>query len=654
MSNYKDTSLVDNVYPHKKNGKRYTIREDKKTGLCGLFADKEEIVPCEYDEIMGNLEPMIVIKGDKKGLIDCSGRFIIPCEYDWIANLPPSDHPSLVRKGKLWGAINEAGEIVIPFEYDKIWWQHDFVGYTVAEKEGKTFCFDDAGNSISPATVWPLGTHRNLSKSRYTQFRSCEKALWLGTNKPEEAMVDAATEARFKTGTEVGILAKGLLGEFKDMSPKGDPWHSAIDNMLLSTKFAIKDGIINICEAAFLYNGKYCAVDILHKVDGGYEIYEVKSSTDAGKEIYAQDVAFQKYVLTKCGLNIVGTYLVCINNEYVRQGDIDIHQLFKIEDISEAVNAEYPNVEANIDSAVKVLEGPEPDKPLSTACLNPYKCAFWQYCTRNVPKPSVLNLYKMDWADRFENLYNGRITFEDVRDMDLSAKQRMQVECTLNGATHINKEGIKSFLDTLTYPLYHLDFESIMPAIPLYDGTRPYQQLPTQYSLHIQKEPCGELTHKEFLAPSKGNPLRPIAEALCRDIPTGVSVLVYNKAFECTRLRELAEMFPDLADHLFAIRDNVKDLLVPFSKGYYYLPAMGGSFSIKSVLPALFPNDPELDYHALDDMCQNGGDAMTLFPKLQDMSPEDEEKARRALLNYCHLDTLAMVRVLDKLYEAVE
>jgi len=640
----------------------------------GIFRDTYELIHCGYDEfIYDDMFPSIVRKGNYKGLItykedNYTERVIVPCEYDWV-DFANFIRPITVRKGNLWGAYSWGGEIIIPLVYDDLIFQHSHFGFILAHKDGKEYLFDDNGKEFSPAVCWPNGTAQNLSKSRYTQFRCCEKSLWLGKYKPEVAIVDDATKSRFKFGTIVGDLAKGLFGTYKDetkyyrsdpsedLSELADPGkfnNIDIDRMIVGTQWDLEHNVENICEAAFYFNGKYCAVDILHKVDGGYEIYEVKSSTDAGKEIYAQDVAFQKYVLTKCGLNIVGTYLVCINNEYVRQGDIDIHQLFKIEDISEAVNAEYPNVEANIDSAVKVLEGPEPDKPLSTACLNPYKCAFWQYCTRNVPKPSVLNLYKMDWADRFENLYNGRITFEDVRDMDLSAKQRMQVECTLNGATHINKEGIKSFLDTLTYPLYHLDFESIMPAIPLYDGTRPYQQLPTQYSLHIQKEPCGELTHKEFLAPSKGNPLRPIAEALCRDIPTGVSVLVYNKAFECTRLRELAEMFPDLADHLLAIRDNVKDLLVPFSKGYYYLPAMGGSFSIKSVLPSLFPNDPELDYHALDDMCQNGGDAMTLFPKLQDMSPEDEEKARRALLNYCHLDTLAMVRVLDKLYEAVE
>ena len=524
--------------------------------------------------------------------------------------------------------------------------------YTI--RSGKDIIIDDKGKEFSPAVYWPVGTTRNLSKSRYTQFRSCEKSLWLGKYKPDVAIVDDATEGRFKTGTAVGELAKGLLGKYEDVTCRDRDNKIDIDQMLSRTAWCLKDNVENICEAAFLFNGKYCAVDILHKVEGGYEIYEVKSSTDADKEVYAWDVAYQKYVLTNCGLNIVGTYLVCINNEYVRQGEIDIHQFFKIEDISEAVNAEYPNVAGYIDAAVKVLEGPEPETPISVACQHPYKCAFWQYCTRNIPKPSVLNLYKMDWVKRFKNYHAGRITFEDVKDMDLTPKQRMQVECALEGKESINKEGIQSFLDTLTYPLYHLDFESIMPAIPIYDGTRPFQQLPTQYSLHIQKEPCGELIHKEFLAPSKGNPLRPIAEALCRDIPTNVSVLVYNKGFECTRLAELAELFPDLADHILAIKDNVKDLLVPFSKGYYYLPAMGGSFSIKSVLPALFPNDPDLDYHALDEMCQNGGMAMTLFPKLQDMSSEDEERARRALLKYCHLDTLAMVKVLEKLYQATK
>lgn len=492
-----------------------------------------------------------------------------------------------------------------------------------------------------------------LSKSRYTQFRLCDKALWLGVFKPDEAVLDDAARERFAAGTEIGEVAKGLLGDYEDMTVCGLDGRLNYALMIEKTADAVARGIENICEAAFSIDGNYCAVDILHKTENGYAIYEVKSSTQEDKEIYAWDVAYQKYVLTRCGLNVEGSFLVCINNEYVRQGEIDLQQLFKVNDISDAVEKEYSSVDSNTIIAKKVLEGYEPDTGLSMGCHKPYHCAFWQYCTRNVPKPSVLNLYKMDWVKRFEHYHAGRITFEDVKDLALTPKQRMQVECTLERKESINKEGIQSFLGTLTYPLYYLDFESIMPAIPLYDGTRPYQQLPTQYSLYIQKEPCGELIHKEFLAPSKGNPLRPIAETLCRDIPTDVSVLVFNKGFECTVLAELAKLFPDLADHLLAIKDNVKDLLAPFSKGYYYLPAMGGSFSIKSVLPALFPNDPALDYHALDEMCQNGGMAMNLFPELQEMSPEEEEKARRALLDYCRLDTLAMVKVLEKLYDAV-
>lgn len=494
---------------------------------------------------------------------------------------------------------------------------------------------------------------RHLSKSRYTQFRCCEKALWLGVFKPEEAVITDAQQEIFRKGSEVGDLAMGLLGDFEEMTAILPDGNLDLKTMIDRTNDAIARGVANICEAAFSYKDNYCAVDILHKVNGGYEIYEVKSSTSEDKEIYGWDIAYQKYVLTGCGLNITGTFLVCIDNGYVRQGEIEIDKLFQIIDLKEAVEAEYVNVAANVKKAGNVLCGDEPEKALSSSCKSPYPCVFMEYCTKDFPKPSVLDLYGMWWKKKIEHYYAGRVSFDDVRGIKLTDIQQMQVECTLNGTAHIDKDGIRDFLDTLTYPLYHLDFESIQPAIPQYDGTRPYQQIPTQYSLHIQDRLCGKLIHKEFLAPSRGNPLRPIAEALCRDIPSDVCVLAYNRTFECARLGELADMFPDLADHLLAIKNNVRDLLIPFQSGYYYLPAMGGSFSIKSVLPALFPNEPQLDYHSLDELCQNGGDAMNLFPRLKDMVAADEAKARRALLDYCCLDTLAMVKVLEKLYEAI-
>ena len=495
---------------------------------------------------------------------------------------------------------------------------------------------------------------QGLSKSKYTQFRLCDKALWLGVFKPEEAVIDDAAKERFAAGTEIGEVAKGLLGDYEDMTSRRADGSLDYGRMLEKTADAIVRGVENICEAAFSIDGNYCAVDILHKTADGYAIYEVKSSTQEDKEIYAWDLAYQKYVLTRCGLNVVDTFLVCINNEYVRRGDVDLEQLFKVTDISEAVDKEFVNVDKNVKVAKRVLEGNEPDTDLSMGCHKPYNCAFWQYCTKALPKPSVFNVKGLHFKSKLALHKAGRDSFECILDYKLNRIQRMQVECTQNNSCSINKKGIQDFLKTIWYPMYYLDFESIRPIIPLFDGTHPDQQLATQYSLHYQEIEGGKLFHKDFLAPSIGNPLRPLAERLCEDIPVNGCVIVYNKTFECGRLKEMAEMFPDLASHLMAIHDNVRDLYDPFKKGYYYVPAMGGRFSIKSVLPALFPNDPELDYHSLDNICRNGGDAMTLFPKLKDMSPEDEEKARRALLKYCHLDTLAMVRVLEKLYEAVK
>jgi hypothetical protein len=194
----------------------------------------------------------------------------------------------------------------------------------------------------------------------------------------------------------------------------------------------------------------------------------------------------------------------------------------------------------------------------------------------------------------------------------------------------------------------------MQPVIPEFQGTRPYQQIPFQYSLHYIELEGGVLKHKEFLGESGEDPRRTLAEQLCADIPLDVCTTAYNKEFECTRLTELAEAFPDLAEHLLNIRDHIIDLLVPFQSGLYYVPAMGGSFSIKSVLPALFPNDPELDYHNLTGSVHNGGEAMNIFPKIKDMPPHEQQAARHSLQKYCELDTFAMVKVWQKLKDVAE
>ena len=522
---------------------------------------------------------------------------------------------------------------------------------------------------------------KGLSKSKYTQFCQCPKALWLRTYKPEEAVVDASTEARFESGNEVGDLAMGLFGPFVEVTTKRDDGSLDLTAMIEKTRQEMERGTEVICEASFTHERNYCAVDILRKTSDGWAIYEVKSSSfpefegqTARLEKYAPDIAYQKWVLTQCGINVTGTYLICLNSDYVRHGDLDLQQLFVTVDMRKLVENEYLKVPARVRQAMTLIASDEePDLDLSEHCMKPYGCAFLPYCKRQhgVPEDqrTVFDLYRMPFGKKLEHYHAGRITFEELRNEKLNDKQQMQVECTLEQTEHINADGISQFLDRLTPPLYFLDFETMQDAVPKYDGAKVYSQITFQYSLHIYEEHStyvdagrlkytksySDITHREFLAPSDGSdPRRPLAEQLCRDIPMNVCTLAYNKMFECGRIRELAAMYPDLAVHLLNIADHIQDLIDPFRAGDYYVPAMHGSFSIKSVLPALFPDEPSLNYHNLDTRVQNGGDAMTIFPRIQHMPPEEAAASREALLRYCELDTWAMVKVWEKLKEVVE
>ena len=254
---------------------------------------------------------------------------------------------------------------------------------------------------------------------------------------------------------------------------------------------------------------------------------------------------------------------------------------------------------------------------------------------------------------KYDCYRKGITSFEDIikSGMKLSETQRQQVETEYyHHPESIKPDEIKSFLQTLSYPLYYLDFETFQSVVPEYDGLKPYAQIPFQYSLHIEFE-NGELEHREFLAKEGTDPRRAIAEKLCSDIPEDVCVLVFNASFERTRIKELAAALPELADHLMAINNNIHDLMIPFMKRYYYNEAMQGSYSIKSVLPALCPGISELDYSALDGI-HNGGEASSAFADLQNHGPEEIAVTRENLLRYCCLDTLAMVKVLDKLRNA--
>ena len=489
-----------------------------------------------------------------------------------------------------------------------------------------------------------------LSKSKYCLLTQCPRLLWLETYHSELRPRDSALEERMVAGNQVGDLAMGLFGAFTEVTVLREDGTPDIAAMIRRTHECLQMGTANICEASFSYEGLYCAVDILRKEGEGYAIYEVKSATH-GSHIYAVDIAYQKYVLEHCGIHVTGTYLVCINTDYVRGEALDIHGLFKILDLSEEVATETPLIPERLRLAGETLASEsEPNCAIGEHCRDPYDCAYWDYCTAHLPKPSVFDLYRISFKKALAHYYKGKTSFTDMLSVPkLNDKQLRQIHFSLEDrGTYVNKDEIRGFLDTLSYPLYFLDFETMQQVVPEIPGTSPYQQIPFQYSLHYIEQPGGELHHREFLAESGTDPRRAIAESLCRDIPRHACVTAYNRAFECSCLKELADTFPDLATHLLAVRDNIQDLLTPFRSGWYYNRAMGGSFSVKSVLPAIFPEDPDLDYHNLEGV-HNGSEAMDLFPKIKYLPPEEQLMARRNLLEYCKLDTYAMVKIWQEL-----
>lgn len=497
-----------------------------------------------------------------------------------------------------------------------------------------------------------------LSKSKYCEIHQCPKTAWLRKHKPEEFISDDNTLMRMENGNEVGDLAMGIFGDYCEVTAYDDTGKNLdLTKMIKATKKELSKGTPVICEASFEYNGLYCAVDILRAQNGGWAIYEVKSSTHV-KPVYIADISYQKYVLEKSGINVTGTYLININSSYVFNGKLKLHELFSINDVSKAVAAEIANVPANIAAAEAIIHNEtEPELPLTESCRDPYKCGFWQYCTRALPKPCVFDLYRMSSSKKFDYYNNGLISYEDLLSKgnvkNKHQLRQMQFEISKTQEPFVDKKGVEDFLNTLSYPIYFLDFESMQPIIPQFIGTRPYAQITFQYSLHYIEKEGGELMHKEFLAESGTDPRRELALRLCRDIPKDVCVTAYNKSFECGRIKELAETFPDLAEHLMNIHDNIHDLLIPFQSGYYYNRAMGGSYSIKSVLPALFPDEPALDYHNLEGV-HNGSEAMSIFPLIAKMPADQREKARNNLLKYCELDTYAMVKVWEKLKESIK
>ena len=487
----------------------------------------------------------------------------------------------------------------------------------------------------------------NLSKSSYCNAIQCNKMLWLYKNYPEEA-AEIDNKQILDNGTEVGILAKNLFGPHIDIEFNKD-----LNQMIKDTSLALNKKNIIITEASFNYNNNFCSVDILKKEQDNYEIYEVKSSTEV-KDIYLHDVSYQYYVLTKLNLNVTKAAIVHINSNYIRGKSLELDKLFNIVDVTDIVISKQKEIESKIKEINTYMQQKSiPKDDIGIHCVTPYTCPFFTFCTKQLPKDNVFNIRRMPNKTKFKLYHEGNYSYDKLLTTDLDWKYIEQIEYELyNKDPKINKLAIKEFLNTLSYPLYYLDFETYQQSIPEYPGIKPYQQIPFQYSLHYQESEKSPLEHKEYLSEANIDPRRTLAESLVKDIPINVCTLAYNMMFEKMVIKNLAKDFPDLKDHLMNIHDNMKDLMIPFKNRDYYTKEMQGSYSIKYVLPALFPNDPSLDYHNLEGV-HNGSEAMSTYANLGNLSKEEQQIVRNNLLKYCELDTYAMVKIHKKLKEVV-
>jgi len=472
----------------------------------------------------------------------------------------------------------------------------------------------------------------------------CPKSLYLNKYHRElRDELDVSQEAIFRTGKMVGELACGLFPGGVNASPP-DPFHYQ-DSVQLTRKL-ITEGTEVIYEAAFQHDQVLAVADILVRTGDKWKAFEVKSSTSV-KEPFLWDVALQYYVVSGSDIELEDFYIAYINNQYVRHAELDLQQLFALTSVITQAQEFQPQVEEKILENKAVLAGNEiPELDIGPYCSDPYDCDFNGHCWSHIPEDSIFIVARLGKKKKFELYYNGMIQIKDIPEtFPLNSTSKSHVDCHVHNRPIIKKDRIGDFVKSLSYPLYFLDFETINPAIPPFDNTRPYQLIPYQYSLHIKSSPQSDLDHTGFLADAGTDPRKPLIESLLKDMSEPGDILVYSLSFEATRIKELAKQFPEYATDLMALSSRLKDLMLPFQKRYYYTPEMKGSYSIKVVLPALVP---DMRYDDLE--VSDGVQAMEAYRKLEDeKDPQRVTEIRDALWEYCKLDTLAMVRILEKL-----
>ncbi|OGZ57390.1 MAG: hypothetical protein A3F94_00450 [Candidatus Spechtbacteria bacterium RIFCSPLOWO2_12_FULL_38_22] len=494
-----------------------------------------------------------------------------------------------------------------------------------------------------------------LSKSEFMMFLKHPAWLWLKKHDPKklpkpddnlQALFDAGFEfeqyalKRFPKVTEIG---------FKDFSEYG--------TMPERTKKALADGAETLFQARFEarldsarqaeFGGEEltCICDILDRVDDDtFDLYEVKSSTKVKPE-HIPDLAFQTVVLENAGFKVRKISVINVNNQYVRKGEIDPIELSLESDVTGNVREEMEKTKYNISRALEIIKSPEMPDPsprhAQMGSLNEWLEIYKEL--QEVRPYSIYNLISPG-NNRIGDLEDMNVEFiKDIPDdFKLTIKQQAQVEATKRNERIVVKEKIKEFLDSLTYPLHFLDYETAMGVVPLYDGTKPYQQIPFQYSLYTVETPDAEPKHNEYLHKNADNPIYNLLTKLKDNMAITGNVLVWYKSFEVGRNKEMAEMFPEFAQFLEDINSRTADLMEPFSRAWFVDKDFFGSASIKAVMPVVVPN---LSYKNLE--IQEGASAQRLWidTTIREKNGVDKDKIFKDLVEYCKMDTLAMVEI---------
>jgi predicted RecB family nuclease len=485
-----------------------------------------------------------------------------------------------------------------------------------------------------------------ISKSKFVAGVQCLKRLYWQVHEPELAAgPDASDQAIMEQGREVGLLARQMFPGGVEVDR-----FDGVEQAIRTTRELIANPEVPaIFEGTFENGGVLVRVDVLQRRrDGRWRLLEVKSTTDL-KEHHLDDVAIQARVVARSGLDLAASCLMHVNRNYVFQsGSIDVRQFFRIRNLTRRVKRLQPKLAFQLRAEFTVLNMLKvPDLPPGSHCTEPVTCEFFDRCNPPRPDDHVGYLPRIQ-ASAVEELEE--IGVDSIRDIpddfSLNERQRRACTCVQTGEPWFGPE-LKKELSELRYPLYFVDFETVNPAIPRFPGMRPYDQTPFQWSVHVLRQPGAEPEHHEFLAADTTDPRHEFIDSLCSVLGKSGSILVYS-TFESQRLSELAAWLPEFAGRIKKIERRLWDLL-PVVRNHVYHPRFAGSFSLKRVLPALVP---DMTYAGME--VADGTDAGLAWESLTrgGLDQAERDRIKKALLDYCGQDTLAMIRLLETLQSA--